>query len=389
MITLITGTPGAGKTLWTVNEIDKLLKREEKDAKKENGDSHTPRATLWVHGIKKLKIPHIPVYCHSPLCDLCRSQDEEIKKAKEEGKPVYYVDDWQEWACPGSLIVIDEVQRIWRPRGSSQKLPEAVAGLETHRHYGIDFWLISQGPHLFDNFIRLLVGRHIHLVAKWNKRFQYEWPECKQDVTSRTDATVFDYKLPKHIYGMYHSAEVHTKLNLRTPKVVYFVAAIIPVALFAVYHSFTSVIMPKLSPDKPAIESKKTDKVGVDKLAQTAIEHNDLKLTQVSQEKTYFDFEPKIKNVPESAPAYSGLFKVESAPILGACIKIKDKCSCYTHQATPYPSSHEFCEEMVKGHYFNPYSKPVVVQPFIASQVSQDKHKDNIFESPLNSNETM
>jgi len=49
----------------------------------------------------------------------------------------------------------------------------------THRHYGLDFWLISQGPHLFHNFIRLLVSRHIHLVARWSGRI--EEVHTKQD----------------------------------------------------------------------------------------------------------------------------------------------------------------------------------------------------------------
>ncbi|MBK6279115.1 MAG: hypothetical protein IPF57_13690 [Gammaproteobacteria bacterium] len=92
MITLITGTPGAGKTAWIVAELLKIQGR-----------------ALYVDGIPELQISH------------------------EVAGPL---DDWMTWAPDGALIVVDECQRIWRPRGTGSKVPESVSALETHRHRG-------------------------------------------------------------------------------------------------------------------------------------------------------------------------------------------------------------------------------------------------------------
>ena len=152
MITLITGGPGTGKTAWLLDQLLELRKAE-------------PNRDVYIHGVRGLRnFPHEAIYCKSQLCDICRGST-----IPDTAK---YVEKWPEWKSPGDLIIVDEVQRIWRPRVGSSAAPESVTGLETHRHYGLDFWLISQGPHLFDNFIRLLVGRHVHLVARWSGRTQ-------------------------------------------------------------------------------------------------------------------------------------------------------------------------------------------------------------------------
>lgn len=64
MITLITGTPGTGKTAFVLAELLELRKKE-------------PTRLVYVHGIKDLKslkqggIAHESVYCKSQLCDIC------------------------------------------------------------------------------------------------------------------------------------------------------------------------------------------------------------------------------------------------------------------------------------------------------------------------------
>jgi zona occludens toxin len=338
MITLITGTPGTGKTAWVLAELLKLRAAE-------------PNRELYIHGIRNLRgIAHETIYCKSQLCDICRSKD-----IPEDAK---YVENWPEWKTSGSLIIVDEVQRIWRPRTGGNP-PESVSGLETHRHYGIDFWLISQGPHLFDNFIRLLVGKHVHLVAKWNGRSQYEWPECQQNVTSRTDAIMRPYTLPKHVYKMYDSAELHTKQNKRVPLSLYVFGVAILAAVYLFWNVYVS-ISNRIDPPPPVA-------AGVGAVANGAAGAGvsftpsivDIKpsssLNISGHVQLFPDFKPRVAGVPESAPAYSGLVKVQQAPLLAGCIKTKTDCKCYTQQATPYPSTAAYCAEVVAGHRFNPY----------------------------------
>jgi len=326
MITLITGGPGTGKTAWLLDQLLTLRKVE-------------PNKLLFVHGVRNLRgISHETIYCRSQLCDICRSAD--IPQAAK------FVEEWPVWKESNSLVIVDEVQRIWRPRSGGAAPSDAVSGLETHRHYGLDFWLISQGPHLFDNFIRLLVGRHVHLVSRWSGRTQYEWPECKQDVQSRGDAVTRPYKLPAHVYKHYDSAEVHTKQDKRKPISFYVTIAAILLAIFAAGFVYTR-LKARITPIAPVPASQ----TGVDGLPSSPVQ-----AASVPVAKPVFpDFKPTVPNVPESAPAYSELVKVTVAPVLSGCISTPKVCKCYTQQGTPYPTTKEFCSSYIAGNYFNPY----------------------------------
>ena len=328
MITLITGAPGTGKTAWLINEVLELRKTE-------------PNKLLFIHGIRNLRgIQHETIFCNSQLCDICRAQT-----IPENAK---FVENWPSWKQSDSLIIVDEVQRIWRPRTGGSQPSEAVSGLETHRHYGLDFWLISQGPHLFDNFIRLLVGRHVHLVARWSGRTQYEYPECKQDVTSRTDAVSRPYKLPLHVYKHYDSAEVHTKTDKRKPLSFY---AVIFALILALVMGFFVVkkVSNRLNPDAKTEQNTQAGGGGSPPPPVQGI--NNL-IVPVS---TFPNYTPQIESLPESAPAYAHLIKVESVPNLMGCVSTPTVCKCYTSQGTPYQTSKPFCQAYLRGEYFNPY----------------------------------
>jgi len=325
MITLITGTPGTGKTALLIAQLLEHLKLN-------------PDRLVYQHGIMEFKLPHLELFCRSSQCKSCRE--------RSIPENALYVEQWNEFAEPGALFIIDECQRIWRPRNPTQPLPPAVAALETHRHEGLDFWLISQGPHLFDKFIRLLVGRHIHVVAKWNGRKQYEWPECKQDVESKADAVQRSYKLPKHVYSLYKSAEIHTKQDKRKPIAFYVLIALLvalPIMIYAVYGR----VSPKMQNQQTAAESEPIGQGGLPPA------HGERGADG------FPDFQAKLPGVPESAPAYARVLKVQQAPILAACVATEKRCQCYTAQATKYPASDEYCRIVAKEGHFNPYLEVV------------------------------
>lgn len=350
MITLITGGPGTGKTAWL---LDQLLTIRLVD----------PNREFYIHGVRNLRgIAHETIYCKSQLCDICRANDQ-----PENAK---FVENWNEWKPVGALIIVDEVQRIWRPRAGAAAPPAAVSGLETHRHYGLDFWLISQGPHLFDNFIRLLVGRHVHLVSRWNGRTQYEWPECKQDVQSRADAVIRPYSLPKRVYSMYDSAELHTKQDKRKPLSFYAtIAAVLIAAIMIVV--VVQRLRAKINPEVIQETSVVVKTPGV--LNQSISSPGQ---PVQSHRQQFPDYTPTVSGVPESAPAYAHLLKVSAIPHLMGCVSTPDFCKCYTVQGTPYPTSKAFCGEYVKGHYFNPYKSKNV----LPDQESQTMAKNEVVE---------
>lgn len=340
MITLITGTPGAGKTAWLVQELTRLPTQRK----------------IYVHGIPELKVAHEPIYCTSDLCEFCGSIAPEVLNDPH----AYYVEDWPHWATEGSLLVVDEVQFIWRP-SSSGKLPQGIAALETHRHKGLDFWIISQGPHLFHSNIRLLISRHIHLVANWRGRTEYEFPECRQNVAARSDAIKRPYTLPKKIFGLYKSASMHTKLEKRKPLSYYVLIAC--VCFIAIGTTlFVGRIKSKFEPTPQQTKAADTPTqatLGAGGGGAAAVPLSNT--LHAKPQNNFPDFKPTIPGVLESAPAYQPLLKVTSAPLLFGCVysAARDECKCYTQQATPYPTSKPYCMETVKNHRFNPYFERV------------------------------
>ena len=113
----------------------------------------------------------------------------------------------------------------------------------------------------------------------------------------------------------------------------------------------------------------KNDDVGVEAKAQAIAPTPTLTLINKiinSSIEGYPDFEPLKPGVPESAPAYQSLLKVTAVPVLAGCTESKKQgCKCYTKQATPYPATELFCQEVLHGHRFNPYlqtEKPAEMQ---------------------------
>lgn len=346
MITLITGGPGTGKTAWLINELIDLRKNE-------------PERELFVHGVRNFTgMLHEQIFCKSQLCDICRGNEKLLtweaslstSSVDNDYTRYKYVEDWPIWKSPGSLIIVDEVQRIWRPRTGGSHVPAAVSGLETHRHYGIDFWLISQGPHLFDNAIRLLVGRHVHLVAKWAGRTQYEWPECKQDVQSRVDAVTRPYTLPKRVYSMYSSAEVHTKQQKRKPMSFYFsifAAIFVIVAVGFATTRFKQKINGPVAGVAAAPAGDSPQSPG-----SFNSDHGSVYKTAVDIQR---DYTPIVPSLPWSAPVYQGLVKPVAAPRIIGCVATPDKCTCYTQQATKVDMDEGVCRLYLKERAFDPF----------------------------------
>lgn len=62
----------------------------------------------------------------------------------------------------GAVMIIDEAQEFFPPRSVGSKVPEHIAKMNVHRHSGFDLHLVTQQPRLVDTQIRSVTGRHIH-----------------------------------------------------------------------------------------------------------------------------------------------------------------------------------------------------------------------------------
>ena len=338
MLYLYTGVPGAGKTLYAVSN---LLKRKDFKGR-----------PIFVDGIKDLDHDKIN-YFDIP-----------------EGESIQ---TWPKWAPPGAIIVVDECQRIFRPRPSGSKVPDYVAELETHRHRGLDFILITQHPRLIDINLRSLIEHHTHL-SKTNLgiRRKLEWTTGgAKDPESRTnirEALVSVYKLDKSAYGLYKSAEVHTKIRTSKSKLLIMFPLVLCLIGYGIW-SFTG-FWGKFSGQEEQAKTASTTQT-----AQAQTQHSFVSASEPvsngqypkdetkteEQKKPHLseeDYLPRIAERPETAPIYDGMNKVVKVmPWPSACVKSEKGCNCYTDQGTKIKEiSKKTCVQYVNdGLPFNPY----------------------------------
>ncbi|MEN7433739.1 zonular occludens toxin domain-containing protein [Chromobacterium sp. TRC.1.1.SA] len=326
MLTLITGEPGAGKTALAVS----LLMEE------------VGNRPLFVMGIPELKISHQPT---PPIAEW--TEQVALPEDPTLTRPVFTFP-------PNAIIVIDEAQNVYRPRSAASKVPDIVAAFETHRHTGVDFWLITQGPHLIDSNIKSLIGRHLHIRNMALGRQLYEWSECgdPKSKASRDVAARKRYTLPKKAFEQYKSASLHLKQSKRIPGYVWLLGAALVAMLALGWLSFRS-ISNKMDPDagKPAPANAQASPDAAPALP-TATATPQAAVTAAS----LFEAEnPRLAGRPETAPAYDQMRQVRQMPQAVAFIANRHTCHAYTQQGTRIQMTEAQCREEMNAPRFNPY----------------------------------
>lgn len=330
MITLITGVPGAGKTLYCVSQI--LLP-----------ESKTDRP-IYVDGIPDL-LPR-----HEVAPDVL---------------------DWPTWAPQGAHIFIDEVQRVWRPE-SAGKLPHpSIAELETHRHRGLDFTIMTQHPSLVHANVRRLVGKHIHVrrTALGVKVYEYSECQAQPDTAWRNAMTKFSWKHPKDAFGLYKSASLHVKVKYRLPPAVKVLAVCVLGIGFLGYKMFDKFYT-TLNPEQAAVAMEELTPGGQSSSAAAHVVSGVAGVLPVTAGKPQpveevdprEAFVPRVYGEPWTAPAYDGMRVVRNMPRVVACVASETKCACYTEQMTVIQMTDSQCRERLDGGgVYDPYNeKPAI-----------------------------
>lgn len=336
MIYLITGVPGSGKSLYAVA---KLIKDLMADIVKPDGSTLARR--LLVDGIPDLVIPHETM---APTVNPDNGElvlvDVDGGTKGDRGKVVMPdggqgVGNWFEWVKPGDVLLIDEVQRIWRPRGLGTKPPDMIKHLETHRHKGIDIVLISQNPMLIDQNVRRLVGRHIHVRRLFGmaRAVLYDWDGCSVDVHRTKTATTSYWSYPKEGYKLYKSSDLHTKQKQKIP--AWLIVPVLAVAggLFIAPKAFSTLFDAAGGKGIVAKASEAPVPGGAVTLASA------VGLPGVA---------PSIS--PASAPVSPDLSlpvspATDDVPVaLAGCARLRNICRCYSPDAEVVEKSPEYCE---------------------------------------------
>lgn len=308
MITLETGVPGAGKTLYCVDKLLRLLVGSTfKRTLDDGSEVETPRKVYT--NINGLLLDHEKI---GPGCDwVYDGKAKTWSQAEAGGKGL---NNWHEWAEPGAVIVYDEVQKPWPLAPAGSPVPPCITALETHRHMGVDFIVLTQHPMLIHANLVRLVGRHLHVrrVGNMALAWVYEWDSCSKTLLFKNALAKGPWRFDKSVFKLYKSAEAHTKQPRRVPTLVYGVfAALLLLAYFG--PSSYARIADRVNPSGSVVAKASAVKVSPTVPAVAP-----------------------VASVAASAAAVGGvpgvLSPVPPEPVFAGCAQVRDVCKCFSEK---------------------------------------------------------
>lgn len=327
MITLITGQPGNGKTSYVVWHYIK---------------PEIEKRVVYYCGIPKLALPAIQI----TRKELERWHELEPKKNPDDEDEIQLLKHFQE----GALIVVDEVQKSWKPGGTTME--PYIEYLCEHRHHGLDFVIMTQYPHLIHKTVRALVTKHIHIRSTWKGRTLNEWPEWQENPSTKSalsTATVTKYALPKDSFSLYESASLHTKVKHKTPWMFkVFVAMLIIIPILG--YSAVSRVMGKMGifKDDAAEIAQQAPVITQTVTAMTPEE--------IEAEKARLEVQEQEGAQPEQQDVVitKSLRLVDSSvlwPAVAACVDFKGECRCYGDEGERLDVSESACRSGIEHRW--------------------------------------
>lgn len=301
MLHLITGVPGTGKTLYTISTLKDVKDRP-----------------IYYHNIENL----------SPDLGWIELKD-----------PFNFHQEIPD----GAIVVIDEVQQVFRQRPPRNDVPKALQFIETHRHHGVDIYFLTQRPKFLDHHARGLAGQHIHFHRNFGMNFanQYSF-ERYTDTEDRRELrtgqkTKFTY--PKSSFGLYKSAEFHT-VKKRVPKKAYLFAFLPVLFVFVAFYAYSFF-----------------DDMGTQNVTKVSSQEPSSGLISSKSKKVDWSYllTPDVEGLPFTAPLFEAENRVKSVPMVKGCVSNADssKCHCYTQQGTRIQMEIAQCLHFVKNTYFD------------------------------------
>jgi zona occludens toxin len=311
MISIITGLPGAGKTSWLVEQVLMKLaaKGWEEKAVDSDGNPVTVKRRLFTN-VKGLLLEHELI-----------GEDE--------------LNSWPDWVKPGDIIVFDEIQKPWPKVPAGTKKPKCISELETHRHYGIDIYGLTQHPNLVNDALVTLAGQHKHVRKVGNSRFAtvYEWDGVSRTLLYKNSVSKSPWRRGKEVEKMYRSSALHTKQKRTLPTVLWIVLLCL-IGLPIGFYQYSGKFKERFFGEKPT--------------AMVASAHTTKGDSQVKAPPALDQVEPKTPPaVPAVIPATPG--HVDQKPIVFAgCARIRERCQCFDTAGQPVEKEKLYCEDLTR-----------------------------------------
>lgn len=362
MQTLITGTPGAGKTLHAIEKL--LLPLVGKTITQTTDDGAKVEIPRRIYtNIKGLQIEHELVE-NGPAWTSGRdgfTQGEGHRKGWH---------NWHEWAPPGAVLVVDEFQKTWPPRPNGAAVPPDVQAMDTHRHMGVDMILISQNPNNFDRHIAGLIGRHLHVrrIANMPLAIVYEWDHCSRTLMFSKSVAKAPWRYNRKVFKLYHSADLHTKQPRKVPPLLF----VVVLALLAVPVMIPNAI------SRVTGKQEEAQKRSQDHSAKAA----GAKADRASAAPHEAAAAPVPLPPPGSAlvAASSGL---AGPPAYTGCIASPTRCQCFDTGGAPVAVAEDVCREgSHRVGFVIPSGRGYGGNPHVGTSVGQVPPQDPPMPSP-------
>lgn len=326
-LTLVTGNTGSGKTALVVKWL-----------------TQTKDRPLFVMGIPELKVEHFE----------CPPVEQWTEQRKDPDDPSLLLPYFTFPA--NSIVVLDEAQRVYRPRPVGSRVPDIVAAFETRRHTGVDFVVMTQDHTFIDANLRKLVTRHIHIHQTALGSYKLEWVGCgdPREASSRDLAQRERYSPPKEVFGLYKSAEIHTKRVVRRPWLVY---AAVPLFLgvgggvWYVKHRVDATMNGETTKTSPV-----SGRVTSGPIQGAANGESRVPLTKQEYVQQY---QPRFEGMTHTAPVYDELTKPVDVPIIAGCVaSARTGCKCYDQRGNRYQATDAICQQFMNGGIFYDFRAP-------------------------------
>lgn len=352
-LTLRTGLPGNGKTLNAIKEIDIQASAEDRP--------------VYYHNVRGLKADTLKAHW-------------------------YEFDDPYTWfeLPQNAIILIDEAQGFFGVRDPRKEVPDHCSRIETIRHGGHELHLVTQDHRMLDVHVRRLCGLHVHFKRIFNsmKIMRMSWGSAtdfdKPGAAKTAQTTII--KLDKKMFGSYQSTQIGAKhhFKIKLPMAAY---VLLGCAVFGgyfglkIYSRYNEVMAPQtVEPVKDQHKQEPQQNKGIMQSVADAVTPDSAKQSSSTKEgpittKEWVESrQPRIPNIPSSAPLYDELTKPVSFPRT-YCVSTRNEdliernarkftvavrngqrigCGCYTQQGTVLKTDFEYCMNAVENGLFDP-----------------------------------
>ncbi|MEG3191614.1 zonular occludens toxin domain-containing protein [Lysobacter sp. D1-1-M9] len=317
-IIVLTGLPGAGKTLYMMQVAERAV---------------AEGRPVFQCGINGMSLPGVQVW-----------------------------EDPHAWKDlpPRAVLLVDEAQDHFRTRPGSVAAPKSITDMERIRHSGVCMVLTTQQPTYLDKHLRGLAQHH-HLVEVLAGRTSnvYRFRSVREDVTphSLTDAELQLWTHPRHLYPFYKSAEVHTK-KFRLPFRILVLCGGTCLVVLGLAYAF----WPSSGSAAVTGEARAPKGLGLAEPAPAPTDAAPMTATDYAKR-----FVPRFATMPQSAPAYDERPVVAEPRIV--CMSSRDgmaadgwkdaSVTCLTEQGTVYDLGPGEARRVARyGPVYDPFKRP-------------------------------